>query len=131
MPTAAPPPTLEVYYAPSCAPCRLELPAVAEFARVDGSRVRIVIVSDEVRARVDISQVSRALASQAISEAHSTPQATLRAAGDNDGILPFARSLAANGQICARWRGQLTFGRAQQLVSACAHAPISPPSHRS
>ncbi len=131
MSPATPPPMLEVYYAPSCAPCRLELPAVAEFARRDGSRVRVVIVSDETRARIDLGQVSPALAASALVGSHATPRAALRAAGDGDGILPYARSLAANGKICARWRGGLTLARARALLAACAKAVISPLSHRS
>ncbi|MGB8365439.1 MAG: hypothetical protein ACLQUZ_01540 [Rhizomicrobium sp.] len=131
MSPAALPPVLEVYYAPGCAPCRLELPAVAEFARRDGSRVRIVIISDEARARVDLDKVSPALAATAVAQTRSTPQAALRAAGDSDGILPYARSLAANGTTCARWRGGLTLARARALVSACAGAFILPSSHRS
>ncbi len=81
-----PPPVLEVYYSPTCAPCRLELPVVAEFAKRDGVRVRIVIVSEEVRARDDLRQISTRLVADAVVGSQSTPRAVLRAAGDADGI---------------------------------------------
>lgn len=127
----APPPILEVYYAPSCAPCRLELPAVAEFASQDGARVRIVIVSEEPRARADLTNVSPRLTEDAIAGREPTPRAILRAAGDHDGILPYARSIASDGRVCAQWRGRLTFATAQKLVAACARFLTLPPSRRS
>lgn len=133
-PAALPPdqaPILEVYYAPSCAPCRLELPAVAEFAKSNGARVRIEIVSDEIRARREISQQSVELAENADANTNATPRAILRSAGDSDSILPYSRSLGADGKACAAWRGRLTLVRARALVSACAHAFISRPSRRS
>jgi hypothetical protein len=118
---------LEVYYSPSCAPCRLELPAVAEFARADG--VRIVIISDEARARAEIRKLSPALAMGAIAKTNTTPRATLRAAGDGDGILPYARGVSADGKPCASWRGGLTLARARALVASCVINARS--SHRS
>ena len=53
MPPDLPPPVLEVFYSPSCAPCRLELPAVAEIAGEAGTRVRIVILDPEERTDID------------------------------------------------------------------------------
>ena len=53
-PYAPPPPVLEIYYSPVCAPCRLDLPIVAEFAKEDGSRVRIVILDQVPRAKADL-----------------------------------------------------------------------------
>lgn len=131
MPVPLPPPVLEVYYAPSCAPCRLDLPVVVEFAKLDGARVRIVIVSEEARARGDLRQVSARLAADAVVGRQSTPSAILREAGDDDGILPYARSVTAKGDICARWRGRLTLAKAQELVSACSRLFTSRPSRRS
>lgn len=127
--TAPPPPVLEVYYTPACAPCRLELPAVAEFVQRDGARVRIVIIDKEANARSEIRRLSPGLAAGAVVETQAGPQSTLRAAGDGDGILPYARSLTADGKVCATWRGILTLSRARALMAACK--PTSPPSHRS
>jgi len=116
----APPAILEVYYAPSCAPCRLELPALAQFAR-DG-HLRIVVVSEPVRAMGELKNASTRLSAAAVLSANAAPRATLLEAGDADAILPYARSLLPNGKICARWRGGVTVDRARALVAACARA---------
>jgi thiol-disulfide isomerase/thioredoxin len=114
-----PPPVLEVYYSPTCAPCRLELPAVAEFARQDGSRVRVVILDQVSLAREELGNTSSQLFETAVAPAGKNPRAVLRAAGDADGILPYARTLASDGKTCSQWRGGLTLWRAQNLVAAC------------
>ena len=128
---APPPPVLEIYYSPVCAPCRLDLPIVAEFAKEDGSRVRIVILDQVPRAKADLRAVSERLASTAVVAVLQDPRITLRASGDDDGILPYARSIAPNGEICARWRGRITLARAHSLVAACMKPLILPPKQRS
>jgi hypothetical protein len=128
---AIPPAVLEVYYAPSCAPCRLELPVLAEFERSRGAKQRIVIVSEEKIARETLRAESPRLEQTAVSPPRADPRATLREAGDLDGILPYARAIAPSGRTCARWRGRLTLARARALVASCARAVISPRSQRS
>jgi thiol-disulfide isomerase/thioredoxin len=127
---AAPPPTLEVFYAPSCVPCRLELPVLATFAKTQSGHLRIVIVSEVARARADLNEVSPALAAVAVTASSHDARTTLRQAGDADGILPYARSLFADGMICASWRGALTMVRIDHLFTACArfNAPHLPRS---
>jgi hypothetical protein len=124
--TAPPLPVLEVYYSPTCAPCRLELPAIVEFAREDGRRVRIVILDQILRAREEIRAVSPQFAVTAIATTERNPRTALHEAGDADGILPYARSIAPNGTICAQWRGILTLARARDLVAACTKTITSP-----
>ncbi|HUO90644.1 MAG TPA: thioredoxin family protein [Rhizomicrobium sp.] len=114
-----PSPVLEVYYSPTCAPCRLELPVLAEFVKADGARLRIVILDDEKRARSDLRDASSALEEAAVAPRQAKPRAALLAARDTDGILPFARALASDGRVCASWRGGLTMLRAKALISAC------------
>ena len=121
-----PPPILEVYYSPTCAPCRLELPILSELVAKDGTRVRIVILDQEGQARHDIREVSPVLERQAVRSPDPKPRAALLAAGDADGILPFARAISPAGPPCATWRGGLTLQRARMLVGACRHL-ISPP----
>ena len=58
MPPDLPPPVLEVFYSPTCVPCRLELPAVAQMAGEKDARVRIVILDQEERARSELRAVS-------------------------------------------------------------------------
>ena len=119
MPAILPPPVLEVYYSPTCAPCRLELPALAEFVKTDGGRVRIVLLDQELRARRELRAVSAALENDAVSHNGDKPRDVLLAAGDGDAILPFVRSILPGGKVCARWRGRLTLWRARELVAAC------------
>ena len=123
MAAALPPPVLEVYYSPTCAPCRLELPVLGELVRRDGSIVRIVILDQEQRARGDIRAISASLERSAARvpglRVGLPPRKVLLAAGDADGILPFARALAPKGKLCGSWRGGLTLLRARALLAAC------------
>lgn len=120
LPPALPPPTLEVFYSPDCAPCRLELPIVAEIARQDGTHVRVVILNEEAKARADLREVLPDLESAAESRITASPGSVLRAAGDANGILPYARAVGASGEVCAKWAGRLTLLRARRLLEACA-----------
>ncbi len=126
LPPDAPPPVLEVFYSPSCAPCQLELPAVAHIAGQQDVRVRIFILDQEDRARSELSAVSPGLAAVAESPGSQSPGDALRAAGDARGILPYARTLSSSGEACASWSGGLTIGRVKSLVSACARLLTSP-----
>lgn len=112
------PPHLDVYYASTCAPCRLELPVVLH-ALADGTDIRLLIVSDPLRAKADFTTAGAALVRVARLAEGESPRDRLRRAGDADGILPFARSVGAKGRICAAWRGALTRLRIQALLSRC------------
>ncbi|HEY0265208.1 MAG TPA: hypothetical protein VGC16_00560 [Rhizomicrobium sp.] len=112
------PPHLDVYYASTCAPCRLELPAIAA-AVAKGGDIRIVIVSDMPRARAELSAVSPPLAQGARLAEGATPRDRLRRAGDGDGILPFTRAVDGGDATCASWRGLLTRDRIVRLLAAC------------
>jgi thiol-disulfide isomerase/thioredoxin len=132
LPPDLPPPVLEVFYSPSCAPCRLELPVIAEIAGRPEARLRIVILDQEARARGELRAVSPALdAAAAGPPATGSPNEALRAAGDDNAILPYARSLTADGEVCAKWSGGLTKSRAQSLLAACARLVTSPRRSRS
>jgi hypothetical protein len=124
---ALPPPVFEIYYAPSCAPCRLDLPVAAALVERDGVTLRIVIVSDAVKARADLRAVSPALANSAVLPAGQNPRAILRSAGDPDGILPYART-RERGRTCATWRGRLSLDKALQMIAACHQRLTAPPS---
>jgi len=128
LPPDLPPATLEVFYLPTCTPCRLELPAVAEIAGRDSVHVRVIILDDEHRARAELRAVSVRLEAVAESKVDEAPNAVLRDAGNDTGILPYARSVASNGAVCAKWSGRLTVARAANLLAACARI-IGPPGH--
>ncbi|MEI9989477.1 MAG: hypothetical protein WDM86_05500 [Rhizomicrobium sp.] len=113
-----PPPILEVYYSPTCIPCRMELPVLAALEK-DGRRLRIVLLDQEARARATIRAVSPGLERAAVPAAIHPPRRALLAAGDGDAILPYARALAPAGEACAAWRGGLTVPRAKALLAAC------------
>ncbi len=130
MPPDLPPPVLEVFYSPTCVPCRLELPAVAQMAGEKDARVRIVILDQEERARSELRAVSIQLDVIATAATSAPAGEVLRGAGNERGILPYARSLTVDGETCATWSGGLTVARAKSLLAACARL-ISPRRSRS
>ncbi len=113
-----PPPVREVYYSPTCIPCRMELPVLAGLEK-DGRRLRIVLLDQEARARETLRAVSPGLERTAVRAALRPPRRALLAAGDSDAILPYARALGPAGGTCAAWRGGLTDLRAEALLAAC------------
>lgn len=125
MPPDLPPPVLEVFYSSTCTPCRLELPVLAEVSEA-GVRVRIFILEQEGRARAELHAVAPQLEGSAIGPSAATPGDALRAAGNDRGILPYARSVSAQGEVCATWSGGLTVGRVKSLLAACARRLTSP-----
>jgi thiol-disulfide isomerase/thioredoxin len=122
---------LEVFYSPTCAPCRLELPLLADIAGKSEATLRIVILDQEERARTELRAVSPRLDAIAASPPAASPGDSLRAAGDANGILPYARSLTSDGEVCAKWSGGLTIGRVKSLLAACAGLATSPRPSRS
>jgi len=127
MPLPPPPPVLEVYYAPNCAPCQLELPAVAEFAQLPGSRVTMIIVGEEEKAREELRAAHPALEAGAVARITERPGDVLREAGSAYGLLPFARVISREGTICAKWSGRLSFPKAYDMVATCHLMSISNP----
>jgi len=126
--TALPPPTLEIYYAPTCAPCRLDLPVATELLKQDGVRLRIVIVSDAPKALADLKAASPALVKVAEVPAEQNPRTVLRRAGNADGILPYART-RNSANTCATWRGRLSLDKALEMIAACRKRFTEPRSH--
>jgi thiol-disulfide isomerase/thioredoxin len=115
-----PPPVLEVFYASSCAPCRLELPVLAAFNISHNGQLRVVLVADPARGLTDLRAVSPALAATVRRADGKDTRDVLRKAGDTDAILPYARVIASGDAICASWRGTLTITRINNLLTGCA-----------
>ncbi|MDA8229781.1 MAG: hypothetical protein M0006_00415 [Magnetospirillum sp.] len=114
-----PAPILDVYYASTCVPCRLELPVLAQAVQ-DGLPVTVVVLTEEARARRELAAVSPGLEAAAVAAPAATdPRATLRAAGDPDGILPFSVARRPDGRACRTWRGSLTLDRIRRLLASC------------
>ncbi len=114
-----PVPVLDVYYAPTCLPCRLELPVLAEAVR-DGLSVTVMLLTEEAKARRQLAAVSPQLAAQAVAvPGGGAPRAVLRAAGDGDGILPYSVVRSRQGGACRSWRGALTLERIRRLLTGC------------
>lgn len=126
MPPDLPPPVFEVFYSPTCAPCRLELPIIAEVVREQGTHVRIVILDQEERARAELHAASTDLDAAAVGPEAAAPRDILRTAGNDRGILPYARTVTAEGAVCSTWSGRLTIGRVKSMVAACARRLTSP-----
>ena len=112
-------PLIEVYYASSCTPCRLELPVLAELSESERTRMVIVLLTEEKKAREEIVAVSPKLETLAILPSGHDSRKVLQAAGDAEGILPYARSLHSNGQICKSWRGLLNVDRVRKMLRGC------------
>ena len=108
-------PVLEVYYADSCVPCRQELPVLAQVS----ATTRLVIYV------LDKPDHLQSLKDWAVMTAPATPRTILRQAGDGDGILPYARTVKADGTPCQSWRGVLTLDRIAKMISLCG-APDRP-----
>jgi thiol-disulfide isomerase/thioredoxin len=120
-----PPPVIEIFYSPACTPCRLELPILAEVVREQGLRVRVVILDQEERARAELHAAAPRLDAIAVTPT-TRPRDTLRAAGNDRGILPYARTVTAEGTVCTTWAGRLTVSRIKSMVAACARRLTSP-----
>jgi len=114
------PPVLEVYYASTCTPCRLDLPVLADVARTQDATVVIVMLTDPAQARAEFAAVDPGLGALAIPSVETDQRAVLRAAGDADGILPYALVKTPEGETCASWRGRLTLERVRKLIARCA-----------
>ena len=112
------PPQLEVYYASTCAPCRVELPVLRD-AVAEGRNIRIRIVSTPEKAMADFQSTSASLARTASVATGRDERDRLRRAGDSDGILPYSRSLSGNGRVCSVWRGMLTLPRIRAMLQRC------------
>lgn len=110
---------VEVYYASTCTPCRLELPALAQIAEEGALPLSVVILGDVARARDELSGASPKLAALARESDAENERLALRSAGDDDGILPYARSLSADGTMCGSWRGVLSKERIIALLALC------------
>jgi hypothetical protein len=122
-----PPPVFEMYYASTCAPCRLDLPVAAQLIRRNDVTLQIVIVNDALKALADLRAISPALVKAAHVPAEPDPRAMLRSAGDPDGILPYART-RDGGKTCATWRGRLSLDKALRMIAACRKRFTAPPS---
>jgi hypothetical protein len=125
-----PPAVLEVFYSPTCAPCRLELPDIARLV-AEGAPVRITILDAEARARTELTEVSPSLNALATAVT-GNPRDRLRAAGNPNGLLPYAGSVSTDsGANCATWAGRLTVSTARRLLTACTRpASEKPPPSR-
>jgi|SRR5437763_14672671 len=95
MPPDLPPPVLEVFYSPSCAPCRLELPAVAEIAGEAGTRVRIIILDQEERTRGAARRVAATRCDRDLAVSHAAGRRAAR-----------RRQRARHPALCAQRHGR-------------------------
>jgi hypothetical protein len=126
MPPDLPPPVIEIFYSSTCTPCRLELPTLAKVVGETGMHLRIVILEQGERARAELRAVSPQIEAAAVGPTAVPPGDVLRAAGNDRGILPFARSMTAQGDVCSTWSGGLTVSRVKSLLAACARRLTAP-----
>jgi len=115
-------PLLQVFYSSNCAPCRLELPVLADVAAGRTVDLSIVVFGDREKAFAELRGASTRLAGLATAIPENEERQTLRAAGNADGILPYARILSASGLACDSWRGGLTPRVIARMLERCASA---------
>ena len=114
-----PPAIIEVYYDARCTPCVRELAALAEAAGDAAIPFRIILLGDERAARAQLADASPLLPPRAEAAQGEDWRAALKAAGDEDSVLPYARAVKADGRICGRWRGMLSLARLRALLVNC------------
>lgn len=112
-------PVLEVYYSPACAPCKLELPLLADLREGSSFKLVVVILNQEDQAFADLDRVSLALRADAIVSQEPDERKALRAAGNENGILPYARVTQGKDTLCQSWRGRLSRVRIERMIASC------------
>lgn len=113
-------PYLEVFYASTCLPCRIEAPFLAEIAKGKTLRLTITLLTDPAKAKQELAAISPELAQRATPLPATLPaRQALTEAGDADGVLPFARMIGTTGKTCASWRGILSKAVIEKLFARC------------
>jgi len=114
-----PVPALEVFYSPICAPCKLELPFLATLIEDTSFNLVIVVLGDKERALADFRAVSPTLEPRAIVPDIIDERTALRAVGNSNGVLPYARVTQNADNICASWRGRLNGAIVKRMIARC------------
>ncbi|OGT55897.1 MAG: hypothetical protein A3E01_15085 [Gammaproteobacteria bacterium RIFCSPHIGHO2_12_FULL_63_22] len=115
--------TLVNYWASWCAPCREELPLLADLSRQPGKKVRVVAIALD---SLPDAQAFLAAHPQAMDIRIESPGGTDSSVllGNRHGVLPFSALIGANGRLIARKVG--AFRSATELDEWVAQAHPAP-----
>lgn len=115
--------TLVNYWASWCAPCREELPLLADLSRRPGNKVRIVAIAlDSLPDAQDFLDAHPLAMDVRIESPGGTDSSVLL--GNRHGVLPFSALIAADGRLIARKVG--AFRSATELDEWVAQAHPAP-----
>ncbi len=115
--------TLVNYWASWCAPCREELPLLADLSRQAGSKTRVVAIALDTLPDAQAFLAAHPLAMDVRIE---TPGGTDSSVvlGNRHGVLPFSALIGADGRLLARKVG--AFKSAAELEQWIAQADPTP-----
>lgn len=93
--------TLINYWASWCAPCREELPLLAELARRPGSGIRVVAIALDTPAEARAFMAAQPGGLEVLVETPGASDSSTRL-GNRHGVLPFSVLVGADGRLVAR-----------------------------
>ena len=125
---AIPKPSIVMFWAAWCAPCRAEISAWPELQRAAGSLPIHIVTLDTPIERSHA--LLKALPVERVHHGQSSSLSMLAAWSDRASGLPFAVALDAQGRICASQNGGLTVVRVAAMRRSCAIAPPTVPPRR-
>lgn len=115
--------TLVNYWASWCAPCREELPLLADLSRRPGNPVRVVAIALESLADAEAFLAAHPLAMDIRIESPGGTDSSV-VLGNRHGVLPFSALIDADGRLIARKVG--AFRSAAELEAWAAQARPRP-----
>ena len=93
--------TLINYWASWCAPCREELPLLAEFAGRPGNGIHVVAIALDTPAQAQAFIAAQSVALAVLVESPAASDSSVRL-GNRHGVLPFSVLIGADGRLVAR-----------------------------
>lgn len=115
--------TLVNYWASWCAPCREELPLLAELSQQPGNNVRIVAIALDTLPEARAFLASHPLAMDVRIESPGGTDSSVWL-GNRHGVLPFSALIGADGRLVARKVG--AFRSAAELEDWAGQAHAKP-----
>lgn len=119
---AAPPPVrtiLQVFYSAGCRQCDPELPLLAKVMEDNAVDLVITVLGDRDKGYAELRKASPRLVEIATAASSHEERDLLRAAGNANGKLPYARTLLSTGVACQTWQGGLTPGVLDRMLESC------------
>ena len=100
-------PALLLLWSVDCPPCRVEIRSLTDIAKAfPGWQVNTIAVSERRQARAVIRDVPAGRTEHFAALPQDGPRLLARL-GNDEGALPYAVALDANGAVCATWRGAM------------------------